>query len=265
MNYIRMPVAIYKLPLKGAYELSIFALVYNFKDQGLRMSNGDLATMLSTSRRVVERAIARLRKQGLIINKNTRKNARCLVVPTDIVSVELPTSEGVVTDSMSGQIPTSGVATTDMTSDHNIRKKEEEEEGKTFSSSAFVSYWNTKGNLPHIKAFTAQRQEKLRSRMSEPLFAGNWRVIIDKLAASSFATGGNQRSWKADIDWLLANSNNYAKVLEGKYDNRGHDNGAAAAGTKLFTPEQEQVFLDANTYSPTESEADELMKKMGLV
>jgi biotin operon repressor len=265
MNHIRIPVELFKLPFKGIYEMSIFALAYNFKGKGLRQSNDQLAKTLSTSSRTVERAIARLRKRGLVTNKDGRKNHRCLIVAPGIMS-EIDTDiKPVNTDTMSGVLPTSGVVNTDMTADHKERKnKERREEGETFSVSAFVDYWNSKGTLPCVRGFTSQRSEKLHLRMGESLFADNWREIIDKLSTSSFATGQNDRNWKADVDWLLKNSNNYAKVLEGKYDNRGQEIKAVANGPKPFTPEQEQAFLDKNTYLPTESEAEELMKKVGL-
>jgi biotin operon repressor len=273
MNHIRIPVELFKRPFKGVYEMSIFALAYNFKGDGLRQSNDQLAKTLSTSSRTVERAIARLRKRGLVTNKDDRKNHRCLIVSADIMAaVSTGITPGkdtglkpVNTDSMSGVLPTSGVANTDMTADHKERKnKERREEGKIFSVSAFVAYWNSKGTLPCVRGFTSQRSEKLHLRMGDSLFTDNWREIIDKLSASSFATGQNDRNWKADIDWLLKNSNNYAKVLEGRYDNRGQDIKTVANGPTPFTPEQEQAFLDKHTYLPTESEADELMKKVGL-
>lgn len=86
------------------------------------------------------------------------------------------------------------------------------------SSSAFSDYWNSKPKLKPIHRMTDERRKKFATRMKEPDFADNWRRIIDKLAESNFCTGGNERKWKADIDWLLDNSTNYVKVLEGKYD-----------------------------------------------
>lgn len=85
-------------------------------------------------------------------------------------------------------------------------------------------YWNSKANLPTIRKLTPQRQAKLKARMMEPEFAGNWKEIIDRVAASSFCIGQNDRGWKADVDWILKNSTNYVKVLEGKYTNKHQDN-----------------------------------------
>ena len=98
----------------------------------------------------------------------------------------------------------------------NQTKREE----VAYSAGAFVNYWNGKGNLPQVKSFTANRRQKLKARMSEKLFAEHWQQIIDKISVSSFCTGGNERGWRVDVDWLLKNAENYTKVFEGKYDNR---------------------------------------------
>jgi hypothetical protein len=85
----------------------------------------------------------------------------------------------------------------------------------------FFSHWNSTAKLPRIRSMTEKRTQRLNSRLKEPDFADNWRRIIDRIAASAFCTGQNERGWRADIDWLLSNSTNYVKVLEGKYDDKG--------------------------------------------
>ena len=85
---------------------------------------------------------------------------------------------------------------------------------------AFQAYWNDKKNLPKIRVFEKDRISKLNSRMKEQCFADNWREVIDKIAESRFCLGENDRCWIADVSWVLANSDNYAKVLEGKYDGK---------------------------------------------
>lgn len=46
-----------------------------------------------------------------------------------------------------------------------------------------------------------------------------FKELFEKANASDFLCGENQKSWKADFDWLM-NATNLPKVLEGKYDNR---------------------------------------------
>ena len=78
----------------------------------------------------------------------------------------------------------------------------------------FISYWNSKGNLPQIKVFADGRKRQLKTRSQEPHFFENWKKIIDKLRASPFHTGQNGRRWKATCDWILQNDSNYCKIME---------------------------------------------------
>jgi hypothetical protein len=95
-------------------------------------------------------------------------------------------------------------------------REEKEEEGDL--RNAFISYWNSKKTLPKIRAFNGKRVTKLNSRMKEESFMSGWREAVDKMAASPFCCGQNDRGWKVDVSWFLENSDNYVKVLEGKYD-----------------------------------------------
>ena len=120
---------------------------------------------------------------------------------------------------------------------------------EVFSPKAYVEYWNSKVNLPQMKSFTDHRQKKLKVRMREKFFTDNWREIIDKISASSFCTGGSERGWRADIDWVLKNSSNYAKVFEGNYDNHQVSDRTASGGNgqdkeRPLTPELENEILD---------------------
>lgn len=81
----------------------------------------------------------------------------------------------------------------------------------------FKVFWNRHPSLPTIRAITTKRKAKLDIRLKEQEFRGNWRVIIEKAAASDFLT----QTWKGcNIDWVLVNDTNYIKILEGKYDNK---------------------------------------------
>ena len=43
--------------------------------------------------------------------------------------------------------------------------------------------------------------------------------VIKKAGLSDFLSGKNDRSWKADFDWIF-NPTNFLKIMEGKYDNK---------------------------------------------
>ena len=53
---------------------------------------------------------------------------------------------------------------------------------------------------------------------------------FDKAAKSSFLTGVNESKWKATFDWLI-NVDNFAKVLEGNYDD---DQSSSFANDEFF-------------------------------
>ena len=110
-----------------------------------------------------------------------------------------------------------------------------------------VEYWNTKGNLPKVRNFTTQRQVKLKTRMKESDFLHNWKEIVDRVSASAFCTGRNKRNWKASLDWILKDSANYTKVLEGKYDDETPQSGEpdyTGVLDKLTAPMSEEQLAE---------------------
>lgn len=123
--------------------------------------------------------------------------------------------------------------TTFVVENHKTTKASETET----ASSVVMEYWNDKKTLPQILSFSPQRESKLKTRMKENLFAENWRQIIDMAAASRFCIGQNDKNWKADFDWILKDSTNYAKVLEGRYNN--------AEGDALMNFDKTEEEIDA--------------------
>jgi len=115
---------------------------------------------------------------------------------------------------------------TETTTETTTEITTEREEKKTSPACAgrpplteLFNYWNSKANLPKIRTLSESRKAKLKKRFKEKEFADNWQKIIDLTAASAFCTGSNKRGWRADISWLIANDDNYVKVLEGNFDN----------------------------------------------
>lgn len=61
-----------------------------------------------------------------------------------------------------------------------------------------------------------EREKKSATRLKErPL--EEWREVFSAIITTPFLCGSNDRGWKADFDWIIANDGNAAKVLEGKY------------------------------------------------
>ena len=101
-------------------------------------------------------------------------------------------------------------------------------------------------SLPRVLKLTDKRRMKIRVRFEEMKF--NYETlqeVFDKCEASFFMRGDNKRGWKADFDWIFTNSQNWVKVLEGKYDNQ--PNTYSLHGTTTILP-------TAGGYGSTQSE-----------
>lgn len=93
--------------------------------------------------------------------------------------------------------------------------------------------WNArfeKTRVPEIKAVMQKRRDKIKLRIAEWVAVGangDWlstfRMLINKIAESDFCcgriSGKDGRQWVATFDWLIENSSNWVKLLEGNYDN----------------------------------------------
>lgn len=72
-------------------------------------------------------------------------------------------------------------------------------------------------NLPRAKVLTKRRTRMLGARLHEHGYE-TINQMLRKAAGSNFLAGANNRKWMASFDWLLGPCN-FAKVLEGNYDN----------------------------------------------
>lgn len=80
--------------------------------------------------------------------------------------------------------------------------------------------WNEHSQeLPKANALSDKRKKAADSRWSEKPDLKYWQQVIQKIAASSFCNGGNDRGWKADFDFLVR-PDTHLKAMEGKYDNK---------------------------------------------
>lgn len=109
-------------------------------------------------------------------------------------------------------------------------RKEEESREDRLSASGVVDLWNSicgNAGLPRVEKLTDSRRKKIKIRLaefgdSEKEQTETLKDILNAIAASSFLRGENKSRWTATFDWLVTNSENWAKVLEGNYsDTRG--------------------------------------------
>ena len=95
---------------------------------------------------------------------------------------------------------------------------------KDISIRDIVDLFNTTCvSFPKVTALSADRQKHIAARLKQ-YGVEKIKVVFQKAEASSFLKGENNRKWKANFDWLI-NETNFAKVLDGNYDDK-RGNGA---------------------------------------
>lgn len=94
--------------------------------------------------------------------------------------------------------------------------------------------------LPRWREITAKRRQKIAARLREHDLDW-WRQVFLKLNASSFLRGEGTKGWRADLDWLIRDSTNALRVLEGSFDrgnpSRGVQHQRFADRSDLFQKE----------------------------
>src|SRR3990167_349475 len=92
--------------------------------------------------------------------------------------------------------------------------------------SHFLTLWNEK-MIWKIRNITKERRIHLLERIKEPSFKDDYNILLQKILDSDFLSGRKPSkehpNFKADFDWIIKNSTNYVKILEGKYDNKIQD------------------------------------------
>lgn len=73
-------------------------------------------------------------------------------------------------------------------------------------------------SLPKVKVVSEPRKRKLKTRLKK-YSVEDFETVFRKAEASSFLTGGGERGWKADFDWLIEEKH-MVKVLEDSYIDR---------------------------------------------
>ena len=84
----------------------------------------------------------------------------------------------------------------------------------------FQNLWNKYAETSRIvkcRELNDERKAKCRLRLAErPLH--EWEEVFSKCAKTPFLNGAGNTGWRASFDWIIVNSTNALKVLEGKYD-----------------------------------------------
>lgn len=98
------------------------------------------------------------------------------------------------------------------------------EKSETLSATAdphpLARIWNeNSGRLAKVKGWNRARQKSADLRWKENPSTEYWTEIVRSIASSPFCLGTNDRSWRADFNWLLQ-PDVHLKVSEGRYSAR---------------------------------------------
>lgn len=76
-------------------------------------------------------------------------------------------------------------------------------------------------NLPEVTRLSEKRKGAIKARLSSGYSEADLIRAFCMASESKFLSGGNDRNWRADFDWIIRDAN-LAKILDGKYtDEKG--------------------------------------------
>lgn len=104
---------------------------------------------------------------------------------------------------------------------------------RSFQIQVVAAYHEILSTQPRVKAWTKKREGLLAARIKERCSGGKpadtieyWRDLFAKVAQSDFLCGRTKASFSATLEWIVR-PENFLKIIEGNYDNRGRGNGVA--------------------------------------
>lgn len=120
-----------------------------------------------------------------------------------------PSKEGILSASVKTEAPAGGKVSKSQKIDY----------------AGIKEYWNrkhyeTKSVMPPITLMTENRKVMVKARLRQ--CKGDVKTLyraIDIAMASDFMNGNNKKGWVSKFDWIFGNEQNFAKVLEGNFNN----------------------------------------------
>lgn len=136
---------------------------------------------------------------------------------------------------------------------------------------SILTAWNNLSSknptIPEVMKLTQNRLSKLKRRISE---YGSEKVLqaILNIEQSEFLMGDNNRGWVIDFSWFIE-SENFLKVLEGKYTTKTKKKSSTSTKNNAFTTtyshnwdlneleKREREYIENKIYGEQEGESDE--------
>lgn len=90
-------------------------------------------------------------------------------------------------------------------------------------------YNDTCVSFPRLTKLSDKRKKAIKARFNQGYSMQDFKRLFEMAEGSSFLKGGNNRSWSASFDWLIADAN-IAKVLDGNYQDKQNKRGGVSLG-----------------------------------
>ena len=105
----------------------------------------------------------------------------------------------------------------------SYQEQEQEQEQKNINNNIFYKHIKDMFNdtcvsFPKLTVISENRKKTIKARLNK-YSLDQMQEMFTKAEASDFLKGANSRDWRATFDWLMKDSN-FAKVLDGNYDNK---------------------------------------------
>lgn len=178
---------------------------------GFVTSYDSLSNRSGLSVQQVRTALKKLIKSEVVTSKTTSNFSIISILKWDIYQDDQQADNKQVTSKQQ----TINKQVTTEEEDNNIIIKED----KKYIGDCVISYNELAAriNLPKCQKLTKSRKSKLKARLKDCGGVDGWNSALQKLEASKFCQGENDRGWKADFDFLLQEKS-FTKLMEGGYN-----------------------------------------------
>ena len=120
-------------------------------------------------------------------------------------------------------------------------------------------------SFPSVRSLSESRKKAIKARLNH-YSMDDFKTVFENAEASSFLKGSNDRNWRANFDWLIADKN-MVKVLEGFYEDKGKRYGYKEkvpgwSGFTLGEAELNAIELVMKDDPETQKEREQLEKEL---
>ena len=214
-----------RLGLKGN-ELVIYAVIYGFSQDGSSWFSGSagyLADWAGITRQQAMVILKKLLEKQLIIKREKEVNGVKLCdYKADLEKITpcQKTLQGGCKETLHHTEDFDNNLSTD-TEVSVVENPQKDIKDRIFpkaEAEKAINLWNSVPSLPNVMKLSDKRKSALKNLLKEYDW-GQFEQVIENIRTSSFLNGTSGR-WQCSFDWIL-NRNNFLKVLEGQYKDRG--------------------------------------------